>query len=481
MRNINWIGIACLVLFLFGGCSGGDGGGSGGEDTGGETPEWDVESGEEGEEGEECIPLTCVELGSPCGSPGDGCGGQLECGLCETGSQCEDGTCVCSPSCDGAECGDDGCGGSCGECGQGEACVARVCQTALCAGFCGTSENPCGPDCECYCDSECFQLGDCCEDVCSTCGETFPDNCDTTPCEPDCTGKSCGSDGCGGVCGTCEAGSSCEEGACVDCGDDCLPVLSVSAIPDEHADFAPYFSKYVNVFGVVIVGTSGVPDNKVLHAAHVMAQYLDNNEDGVVDNPLVLETMLNQKSKGSAMVMFATESEIESSGVFESNLMSKYGLQDLYGTETHPGGSSAQGGFDATLEEVLHLVTGKGYSPAYPTVFGEFPGTTIGDAMDLARGGQFMSIPSTYPEGAWYHYDDQTCDYGCMVTEYFYWALTSLLGAQDYPGRCEDIAVEWEPCTPALVESMDPAIYGLLTDTQYKLPTVIPDGSYGGQ
>jgi hypothetical protein len=255
----------------------------------------------------------------------------------------------------------------------------------------------------------------------------------------------------------------------------------LASIPDQFSDFAPYFPKYVDVFGVGVFATEGVPDNKLLHAAHVMAQYLDNDEDGAVDNQLVLDTMLNQQGNGSALVIFATEAEIESTGVFESDLPWKYGLQDLYATETHPEGSSAQGGFDATLEEVLHLVTGKGYSPAYYDVFGEAPGTYIGDAMDLARGGQFMSIPTSYPEGAWYHYDDNTCDYGCMVTEYFYWALTSLLGAQDYPGRCEAIAGEWEPCTPALVESMDPAIHALLTDPQYKLPTVIPDGSYGGE
>ena len=138
-----------------------------------------------------------------------------------------------------------------------------------------------------------------------------------------------------------------------------------------------------------------------------------------------------------------------------------------------------QTGFDATLEEVLHLVTSKGYSEVYPSVFGEYPGSQIGDAMDLARGGQFDAVPASYPAGAWYHYDDWTCDYPCQVTEYFYWALTSILGAQSYPGRCEQILVEWEPCTKELVQQMDPAIYSLLTNPEYKLPTVIPDGTYG--
>jgi len=52
------------------------------------------------------------------------------------------------------------------------------------------------------------------------------------------------------------------------------------------------------------------------------------------------------------------------------------------------------------------------------------------------------------------------------------------LGWQADPERCRQISIEWKPCTPELVESMDPAVYALLTDPQYNLPTVLPDGSY---
>jgi hypothetical protein len=255
------------------------------------------------------------------------------------------------------------------------------------------------------------------------------------------------------------------------------PTFAMGDLPNSMNALSTFFTKHIDVFGVHVVATTGVADAKMTHAAHVLAQYLDNDEDGVVDNAAVGEALAGTLG-GATLVMFASQSEIESSGIFESNAIDQFPVQDLYATETHPEGSG-QAGFDATLEEVLHLVTHYGFSAVYPDVFGETKGSSIADAMDLARGGYFATVPNTYPPEAWYHYDDMTCEYGCMVTEYFYWALTSLLGAQDYPGRCEDIAVEWEACTEDKVQSMDPAVYALLTDPQYKLPTVIPDGTYG--
>ena len=234
------------------------------------------------------------------------------------------------------------------------------------------------------------------------------------------------------------------------------------------------FCKKVDVFGLKVYAVAGVTDAELLHCANVLAQYLDNDEDGVIDNQLVLDKMLDNKA---CMTLFSKERSAEQRRFFNSLHGDEYVTQDLYGTETFPGWNLTSP-FDATLEEVLHLVTFSGYSRVYPSVFGEMQGSEIANAMDLARGGQFTDIPSAYPAGAWYSYDDKTCEYNCQVTEYFYWALTSLLGAQDYPGRLDEIGHEWKANTPVLVQSMDPAVYALLTDTTYQLPTQLPDGSY---
>lgn len=93
----------------------------------------------------------------------------------------------CTPDCKDKTCGDNGCGGSCGTCGNNEECKEG--------------------NCECTVGSEA------CQDVCCDIGAIcFEDKC----CTPDCDGKDCGDDGCGGSCGTCTGGKSCVQGQCED-------------------------------------------------------------------------------------------------------------------------------------------------------------------------------------------------------------------------------------------------------------------------
>jgi hypothetical protein len=228
------------------------------------------------------------------------------------------------------------------------------------------------------------------------------------------------------------------------------------------------FSKQVEVFGVRIYATNTTGDDKLLHAANVLAEYIDNDEDGVADNPKIMKALMEEQC---AIVMTKTEGE-RTTGARPRG-------QGLYDEETIPN-ARAQGRFDASLEEILHIVTDVGWAGAYPSVFGREPGTEISNALDKARGGRFEEVPERYPDGAWFTYDDETCDYDCMNSEYIYWALTSILGGQDYPGRLDEIGREWRMNTPEKVREGDPAVYAILTNPEYKLPTELPDGKYRG-
>ena len=261
-----------------------------------------------------------------------------------------------------------------------------------------------------------------------------------------------------------------------------LPEVCVKGIPEAGrlAVFRPSFAKYAEAFGVFVVATATTADAKVLHAGKVLAQYLDNDEDGKPDNPKVVA---NLRGRGAFLAMTARERDFRRLRM-DWRKLERAGFelgQDLYGEETLPEGpphKQKRGRFDASLEEVLHLVS-HGYEEVYPKVFRFRAGSKLADAMDIARGGRFRRTPRRYPESAWYHYDDETCDYGCQCAEYFYWALTSILGAQDYPGRPQEIGHEWKLYSNELMLSGDPEFYSLLTDPQYKLATQLPDGSYG--
>ncbi|TQV87292.1 TolB family protein [Aliikangiella coralliicola] len=246
---------------------------------------------------------------------------------------------------------------------------------------------------------------------------------------------------------------------------------STNTVTGTPPPLANIFKKYTNVFGITIYATSQTPNDKILHAANIMAEYLDNNEDGVVDNQQVVDRL---KADGAALLMASNQNELES---LMNQIPESDAYQDLYASEVFPNGAS-QGNFDASLEEVLHLITHVGFSKVYPTDFGEQAGSKIADAMDVARGGHFQSIPANYPDSAWYTYDDTTCNYSCMITEYTYWALTSILGAQEFPGRLEEIQNEWKLNTREKVASQDALVFELLTDQKFLLPTLLPDGNY---
>ncbi len=152
--------------------------------------------------------------GKECGD--DGCGGS--CGTCENGKTCNsNGKCVenCTPDCNGKECGDDGCGGSCGTCDNGKTCnsdgkCVEHCQPKTCQDLgyeCGQADDGCGGTLDC-----------------GGCGEHQA--CENHKCVENCTPKTCddlgykcgqADDGCGGTldCGTCADNEACKDHKCV--------------------------------------------------------------------------------------------------------------------------------------------------------------------------------------------------------------------------------------------------------------------------
>lgn len=212
------------------------------------------------------------------------------------------------------------------------------------------------------------------------------------------------------------------------------------------------------VFGINIYAASDVKTIKIQHVANVMAQYLDNDQDGVADQPNVLRTLQQRKS---ALVISNDNANVAE---LQVNMTADYYVQDLRADNINlDWHTNKTGAFDETLKKALQLISASGFAYTYPDIFSEEAGSLLANAMDKARGN-------------WFTYDDQNCNYNCMVSNYFYWSLSSLLGAHE--NRESEISSQWQLNTVAKLRARDPDVVKLLTKDIFKLPKILPNGKY---
>lgn len=255
------------------------------------------------------------------------------------------------------------------------------------------------------------------------------------------------------------------------CAFGCLTGCGAGQERPEMVSIEPFFDKKTTVYGVDIFAPASVQDESMIHVAKVLAKYLDSNDDGVPNNPDVVESLKNHHT---AIVMEKDANEMHELIQELDNVFSIERYIDVTEEEIATG-NDREWKFDTALEEVLHLVTQYGYSEVYDELE-EKAGSDIANAMDTARGGYYVNPPSTYPEHAWFTYDEEECEYNCQITEYFYWGITTNLGAQE--DRLEDINKEWKLNTPENLQATDTALYSILTNADFSLPTVLPNGEY---
>ena len=164
-----------------------------------------------------------------------------------------------------------------------------------------------------------------------------------------------------------------------------IPNFQISSISDNK--LSTIFSKELEIFGLKIYATSSTSDEDIVHAGKIFAEYLDNNEDGEVDDQEVLASL---KNENASLIMFKDERELERTDLDILDGING-NFQDLYGSETIPNGA-ALNEFDASLEEILHLISDNGYSKVYPYALSTKETSLLTEAMEIARGGNFIKI-----------------------------------------------------------------------------------------
>ena len=251
--------------------------------------------------------------------------------------------------------------------------------------------------------------------------------------------------------------------------------------------------KIAKSFGIEICAMPKVDNKYLIHAKKVMDKLIDYNNDGLVDNQKAIDEIIRT---GSAFAIFSSEREVhkfenvyypeevmeemekitrqngldferdEDEDKIEALLEQNFGtFLTVFTEEMNLSGRGKT--WDPTIEEALHLITHMGYAQAYPNIFGQNKHSEIAKLMDEARGGYFERAQRRYPSAAYYTYEDDSCTYACQITEFTYWAITSLRGQQTDRGN--EISDEWQLYTPEKIRSIAPKLEKLLTKEEYKI------------
>ena len=156
--------------------------------------------------------------------------------------------------------------------------------------------------------------------------------------------------------------------------------------------------KYTKVFGVSVFAHTSVSDAKFQHVASIMAEWLDNDEDGCVDTPVILKYLADKNEPAYAVVKSNKAKDDWYIPFMKKNFVCSAPQEEW---ETVPKCTGLKGTnqcSDSTLEEVWHVIQGQGYAPAFKQYF--WSGTrddaktkfknvnsTLATLIDAARGG----------------------------------------------------------------------------------------------
>lgn len=216
------------------------------------------------------------------------------------------------------------------------------------------------------------------------------------------------------------------------------------------------FDKSAVIFdAITIYGTNGVPVEKLKHAAKVTAQWLDNDQNGEIDDTNLQETLIKNKP----VVIMSKDGFSTLAMVQIMSKFSGHSIQDLSAEETNNPSRR-----DASQEEIHHIIMNAGFQKMVPRIFSdqESVGSTLYKIWKYAN------------DNDYYVYDDPTCDDACKTTEFVYLATAAYLDSQ-----ADLFSDEMRVKTRAALKEKLPGILEIFESNAYVYPIHIwPDGNY---
>merc|ERR1712241_208019 len=262
------------------------------------------------------------------------------------------------------------------------------------------------------------------------------------------------------------------------------------------------FPKKIEVFGIPLIATSAFAQateggkNKLQHVASVLAELIDNDNDGCADDPNVLAKLLSKVNGNKKRTFYLQDKAQNDVSQQTIQSMLKAGFQPVQmvaADETHPAcsGLKTTGKCrDAAVEEALHLVNAHGHALAHPKVFGSkwTSKSKLTNALDKARGKRIQQTPnnlSSYPSSAWFTYADSTCTYNCQAIEYLWWGYAAYTGIGNGLANSTKFSKEFKLLKQTDFNKKDTllkAIFDLSKSGKatYRHPTNVVDGAYTG-
>jgi hypothetical protein len=199
-----------------------------------------------------------------------------------------------------------------------------------------------------------------------------------------------------------------------------------------------------DVFGVRIV-SNGAPDAETAVIVETVRDLLDADDNGRADAPAVQEELA---SEGATIV-----------AVPSSRPHAKYHQASA---TLELGARSAADGL-STTRQIESLLYRHGWSRVFDQVYGIRVGSDLAHAMDQARGGQFETVPDSYPAGAWFTQSREGCTYQCQLIEYFFHVHMTLRGEYEDEQACVALLGVWQTCTAEALRARDPLAYEAFT------------------